>query len=380
MTCVYSGWFLVLGLALFVPLAAALRPGGFAALRQFANENKGQIARVVGFWGLVLAIFFLPYVLANRGATRTYRECLVHSPNASAWVCGPEGSRWYQTIGPHRATVSQECTLFAGFGFLSILAVGVGRVLTARPPERGSSTWALMSASLLAVTLLVLLTLDFGDQISGWWFLRLLPGGGAIRVVGRVYVPVYLFATTAVMLTLAALLDRYRSIVGRGLIYCVMAFAVFEQTGYETKSFDKATFYPLADACAHLSQGRGFRLRDGEVWGMGFPVQLARDVGGVKGERAGGERLFGPGTGRLRRPRYSLRGTGSRLAAAALSRPRARGGGGRTFAGEGGGPLTPSSAFRIGPIGRIVSVLSVLSVPSVLFFLALRFAKPPRRG
>ena len=52
LTCIYSGWFLVAGLAVFVPLMTALRPGAWAAWKQFARveivEEGVPYRRIVG--------------------------------------------------------------------------------------------------------------------------------------------------------------------------------------------------------------------------------------------------------------------------------------------------------------------------------------------
>src|SRR5205085_3491733 len=47
-TCINAGWFLAVGLATFVPIAAASRPDGLKELVRFARENRPAVARVLG--------------------------------------------------------------------------------------------------------------------------------------------------------------------------------------------------------------------------------------------------------------------------------------------------------------------------------------------
>src|SRR5207248_6763683 len=54
-SCVYSGWFLATGLATFVALALALRPGGWREAVRFVKENRRRVALILGGWAAALA-------------------------------------------------------------------------------------------------------------------------------------------------------------------------------------------------------------------------------------------------------------------------------------------------------------------------------------
>src|SRR5439155_14637517 len=85
-TCIYAGWFLLGGLAVFVPIAAATRPGGVRELLRYAVERRWRVARIVGLWGLAFAAFFTPYVFANWGLSRVYAECVEMIPTVAGWL------------------------------------------------------------------------------------------------------------------------------------------------------------------------------------------------------------------------------------------------------------------------------------------------------
>ncbi len=243
--CVYTAWFLTLGLALFVPLAVGLRAGGWGDVKAFYAANRGRVLLTLGAWAAAAAAFAYPYVAANRGQVRGYADCVGHLPDTSCWLTGPPDSRWFETVAPLRHEVSAECVLFGGLGFLALVAAAAWR----------SRADVLPLACLLTAGALVLLTLHFGGGVSGWWLVRLAPGGGAIRAVSRVYVAVYLFADVAVVLALAAALARPRPAWQRLLVYAAMLFVAFEQTGHETPSDDEAAFLRHADACAASLRG-----------------------------------------------------------------------------------------------------------------------------
>jgi hypothetical protein len=277
LTCINSGWFLAVGLATFVPLAAAsARPDGLRELGQFCRENRRAIARVVGLWALALLAFFVPYFVANRGVVRGYEECVDLIPTAAGWLAGQPGSRWYETIRPYRRGLGDEGYLFCGFAlYMLILAAAIHAWVHRRDPDR---PWelAFAGAALLTAGIWVVLTLNVYGGASGWYVVRFVPGGQAVRCVTRVYVLVYLFADLAVILWLKLVLDRTRRWVQVVVVLAAVA-AVFEQTGFEPGSFATADVYPLCDKLAEglrgadagyvLPRPRPFRLH-GDLLGM----------------------------------------------------------------------------------------------------------------
>jgi hypothetical protein len=257
--CINTGWFLALGLAVFVPLLLFFEPGGWRRAAAFARENWRTVTLILGGWGLAFAALGGPYAAANWGVARGYGECLDYLPTVSAWLAGPEGSFWYAAIRPFRAGVGTECTLFPG---LAALAAGAVAVVAARrwwnDPAWGDHA-RLAAAAVVAAAALVLLTLDWshGFGVSGWWLARLLPGGLAVRVVSRVYVSVHLFLALGGLVGVWMLIEAgLRADWAKAAAYAVAAVGlVVEQTGYDPPAFEKDTFYPRVEECAAAIRG-----------------------------------------------------------------------------------------------------------------------------
>ena len=256
LACIYTGWFLVAGLAVFVPLLTALRPGAGAALRQFARTNRGKVLRVVGLWGLALAALFVPYMVVNFGIARHYEETHGLMPTPSAWLTGPPDSMWTVTTSPYRVPVYLECWLFSGFTFYALMLAAAASLFFAKRDARPAG-WAVVAAAMCTVALWVLLTLTPHEQGDSLWrVVRYLPGGLAIRCVSRVYVIVYLFGSIAALMWLTQATER----IGRGWVrHAVRAVVVgammFEQTQYQQPSFARQNFYPLVDEAAKDLKG-----------------------------------------------------------------------------------------------------------------------------
>ncbi len=256
LACIYTGWFLVMGLLVFLPLMTALRPGAFPALKQYAREHRGKVFRVVALWTVAMAALFIPYLVVNWGIGRSYEESHSLMPTPSAWITGPPDSKWIITTAPYRVPVYLECWLFSGFTiYLLMLAAGVSLFFHKR--DARPAGWAIIAAGLFTALLWVVLTLtphEKGDSL--WRIVRLVPGGMAIRCVSRVYLVVYLFGSFAALTWLTQVTERIRH---EQLRYAIQAVVVglmmFEQTEYQQPSFERRCFYPLVDDAAQHLKG-----------------------------------------------------------------------------------------------------------------------------
>lgn len=272
MACVYTGWFLITGLATFLSLAVALRVGGWADVVQFWKQNTRRVSFILGGWGTVLVAAFVPYLVVNWGIARSYDECTGLMPTRSAWLTGPPGTPWFETSAVLRNTVNGECFLFCGYGLYALMLVASVHLWvtrkTIRPP-----VFALMAASLITAALWVLFTLAISPYESGpslWQIVRAIPGATAIRCVTRVYVTVYLFGTLAALVWLTTVTASLRPLLRILVLTLVTAVLIYEQTGYLPPSFAKQDFYPIADRTAE-------QLRKADA---GFVLQMYHDTHG----------------------------------------------------------------------------------------------------
>ena len=283
LACIYTGWFLVVGLGVFLPLMVALRPGIGGALKQFAGANRRKLLRIFGLWGAAMAALFVPYMAVNFGIGRGYEETYSLMPTPSAWITGPPDSMWIITTEPYRVTVYLECWLFSGFTIYALMAASVVSLFF-YPRAARPAGWAVIAAAMFTAGLWVLLTLtpaERGDSL--WRWVRLLPGGMAIRCVSRVYLIVYLFGSVAGLMWLTQVTERIRR---EWLRYAVQALIigamVSEQTQYQQPSYARADFYPLVDMAARDLKGAE----------AGYVVPRYVDATGVVADGAFGE-VFG---------------------------------------------------------------------------------------
>ena len=195
-SCVHTGWFLVTGLAVFLPLAITMRPGGFAETVRFVKEHRWRVVLVVVGWIAAHVAAFVPYIVINSDVTRSYKECAGLIPTPAAWLTGPPGTPWDKTLGARatnptgpppglRAWVSDECYLFCGFGVYALMLAAGAYLFVVRKPDRPPE-FALIGAGLITAVVWALLTLTLKQEgHSLWELVRFLPGATAIRCVSR---------------------------------------------------------------------------------------------------------------------------------------------------------------------------------------------------
>ena len=113
----YTGWFLVVGLAVFLPLAIALRPEGWEETRRWVRENRRCVAIVAGAWVAIHLAAFVPYIVVNSDISRTYEDCYKLMPTPAAWLTGPPGTPWDETLGPRAIDYGQPAARLSLVGF-----------------------------------------------------------------------------------------------------------------------------------------------------------------------------------------------------------------------------------------------------------------------
>jgi hypothetical protein len=254
LSCVYTGWFLAVGIVTFVPLMVALRRGAARALWRFAVEHRWRGAAVFGFWGAMMLLLFVPYVVANWGVARSYDECYNLMPTWSAWFTGPPGLRWDKALDPvrNRAAVTFECWLFCGFAIYVLMVAALVHLPFARRADLPEH-WAAALAGLLTAVIWVALTMATAlDGDSLWQYVRHFPGGQAIRCVSRVYTIVYMFGSLGALVWLTRVAERIVpwALARQALFALVLGAIAIEQTGFEQAAFKRADFYPIVDRSA----------------------------------------------------------------------------------------------------------------------------------
>jgi hypothetical protein len=184
-------------------------------------------------------------------------DCIETIPSMAAWLSGPEGSAWVDTLAPYRQTVSEECNLFCGFALYALMLAAAAHAWAHRHEPDPPPRTLLITACVITAGVWWLLTLNVTYNASAWWVVRFAPGGQAIRCVSRVYVVVYMFGGLAAMAWLTLAADRIRTgWVRAAVLAAVCAAVLVEQTGVRPQSVVKAKFYSEVDRiAAGLKQG-----------------------------------------------------------------------------------------------------------------------------
>jgi hypothetical protein len=275
-TCVNTGWFLATGLATFLPFAVYFRTGAWGEVRAWLVAERWRVVGVVAFWGLVLVASFVPYVVVNWGIKREYKDCLGLIPTPSSWFTGLPGSRWDQTLAPHRQWVFDDCRLFCGFAIYALMLAAAIHLIVMKRSERPVE-FALVAAGLVTVAVWLFLTIATRNGgPSPWYYVRIVPGATAIRCVSRVYVTIYLFGGLAALVWLGTVTARLRPGVRHAVLVAVAAAVIFEQTGATPPSVPKDDFFPAVDRVAERLRGAEaayvvtrYTGIDGIVWDYG---------------------------------------------------------------------------------------------------------------
>ncbi|QEL13561.1 hypothetical protein PX52LOC_00419 [Limnoglobus roseus] len=256
LTCINSGWLLTLGLGVYIPVMVWAN-GTWPDVRAFLRHRWKTVAGCGGLWGAAVLSLVAPYLVANVGQHRDYGECIQFLPSFSSLLAGPEGSWWYTALFHVRDYVGSETRFFSGVGFYALLVAAVWFVRAHRHDVKIQSAQRFVTAGAISAVVLFLATVDFGEGISLWWFLRLLPGGLAIRAVGRVEMIFHLFLIPAALIGFTLWVQNRwpEGRVRQAVLALAAAVVVFEQTGYESIFYKRGDVYGKAERVAGLVAG-----------------------------------------------------------------------------------------------------------------------------
>jgi hypothetical protein len=250
---IHLGWFLLLGLAVWLVFLTAFDPALLKRLGAFAMRRPVFIAVTLGVWLGGLWLFFRHYYLGNADVRRDYFECLFFMPRLSTWLACPQHSVWGLYLAVDEPAHLPERHLGMGLAFLTLLMGGLFAALLGRRSEGGRTRAALGPSAVLACLALVVLTAKFGEGSSLWrGVYDNVPGAKSIRVVGRVCFSVMLIGLIGSLVALNDLLEtRVASPRLRlGISFVVLLLAAGEQVRLEADSFERRVFYPHANELA----------------------------------------------------------------------------------------------------------------------------------
>jgi hypothetical protein len=201
---IYLGWFLLLGLGLFATAALLLDRAARTRLTIFLRAHWLAVAGVIVVWAGLMATLFAPYREANRGFHRLYDEVLALTPRPTSWLASAPQGVWYRWLPKSARESASELWIFPGEVPFVIAACGFALAVVPRYRR------PLVAASLIAAVALALVAMRWRDWSPWHAVYQWVPGGGAIRAVGRVAFTVELFALVGGLITLDALLWRTR--------------------------------------------------------------------------------------------------------------------------------------------------------------------------
>lgn len=257
---IYMGWFLLLALALLVPLLLSWDRDGRRRVAAFCRDAPLFVPLAAAVWAAASYLTLRPYLAASAElGARPWADVQLFLPRLRSWFTSPPGSPYHEWLGgfPPGARVVWEHYLFPG---LVPLALGiVSAVYTLRLSRDERRRQALLVACWMAALLLVAISLSLPrlgveglhlvrryPGASLWWFVfRWVPGAQAIRAVGRISVLVYLLAVVAACWGADAAIhrSRLRPAVRTALLAALLLAGVAEQRAASPPAFEKARFF-----------------------------------------------------------------------------------------------------------------------------------------
>ena len=246
---VQLGWFLVFGLAILAICRWLFDWPILVKSWRFLKQSWPGVLVLSAIWVIGMVYFFEPYYQGNRGHRRHYSECITYMPTLSWWLAGPPGSL-YGTAWFVNDPEDVERRDFLGV-IPWLLIVMAFRTFC----RRGASARA-NRALLVAMTVLMLVALNYYQNISPWWLIyHAVPGANAIRAVGRIFLMVQLFGIVAGIVAL----DRWGRVRldgrWRRLVYSIVLIAAWgESQIWPLDRFSSPKFYGPPYQLAHQAE------------------------------------------------------------------------------------------------------------------------------
>jgi hypothetical protein len=212
---IYLGWFTLFGLAVFAAVTLIADRELWQPLVEFGRRRWPAVLALVAVWAGLVVLLLAPYGEANRGFHRPYDEVRALTPVPTDWLSPTALSVWHGWLP--KSGVG-ELWLFVGFVPLVIAWCGFGG-----PPGQVR----LRTACLVTALVLVVLATRYGGLWTWKPIYRWVPGGQAIRAVGRIVFTVELFALMGGLVGLGNLLRRAR--FGDAIAGLILAVAIWEQ-------------------------------------------------------------------------------------------------------------------------------------------------------
>ncbi len=254
LSSIYLGWFLLLALALFLPLLLATHANHWADLAAFSSRSWLPAAALLAAGAVPFALLQHVYAEANGGFVREWEECISHMPCATDWLLPPPVAATSHWFGVACDSTNLERWCFPGWVVLTLALLGA--VLAVGRPSLLGRERARVVLALLA-TALTLAIFSVTDPVGGsLWRVVYdnVPGAKAIRAVGRVGLTVLLFGLTGGLLALDALVRAPGP--GRRLRWAVAGLVLLagslEQVVVELPGFDAVSFHARAQALSKM--------------------------------------------------------------------------------------------------------------------------------
>lgn len=260
---VYLGWFLALGIGCFAgvsllvpkhrlisaqktdlsPLPPGLdggrglgRGGPWHTYKGFLRSRWRAVSAAMTLAAIILGATFWPYVAANQGFKRSYREVRLMLPRPTSWLSPAPASAWSEVLPHAEGPLNHEHHNFPG-ATMTVLFAGALIGSMRRGGTPAVAKWAVVTAGLLIGMSLAV------DRISAWRLIyALVPGAKAIRAVARIFTIVGLFVAIGSLVVWQERLRRWGR-AGTALAGLLLLVGMAEQWQPRLPSFDPAAFY-----------------------------------------------------------------------------------------------------------------------------------------